>query len=113
MGTWSFSVAGAIVYAQEGRDMAWYRNHYHCGDCGTDWEDEWSCCCDDECPNCGSSDWSPVQSDDLTEVVEDTGRGFVVMRSPDTAEHEPDYSPVATFPTRELALRYAVDGELT
>ncbi len=49
--------------------MAWYRNHYHCGDCGTDWEDEWSCCCDDECPECGSRHWSPVESEDLTEVV--------------------------------------------
>lgn len=50
--------------------MAWYRNHYHCGDCGTDWDDEWSCCCDDECPNCRSGDWSPVESDDLTFIVE-------------------------------------------
>jgi hypothetical protein len=41
MGTWSSPAAGAIVSALETRDMAWYRNHYHCGDCGTHWDDEW------------------------------------------------------------------------
>lgn len=93
--------------------MAWYLNHYHCGDCGTDWADEWSCGCDDECPNCGSGDWSPVESEDLTEIVEPAGRGFVVLRSPETAEHGPSYVQVAEFPTRELAVKYIVDGELT
>lgn len=93
--------------------MAWYRNHYHCGDCGTDWEDEWSCCCDDECPNCGSSDWSPVESDDLTEIVCDVGDKFVVMRSPQNADDKPRYIPVASFATRALATRFLVDGELT
>lgn len=93
--------------------MAWYRNHYHCGDCGTDWEDEWSCGCDDECPNCESSDWSPVESEDLTEVVCETPDGFVVMRSPESAEDKPRYTPIAQFGTRALALRFLVDGELT
>jgi hypothetical protein len=93
--------------------MAWYRNHYHCGDCGTDWEDEWSYCCDDECPNCGSSDWSPVESEDLTEVVESTDWGFVVMRSPDTAEDKPRYAPIARFASEEPARRFIRDGELT
>jgi hypothetical protein len=93
--------------------MAWYRNHYHCGDCGTDWEDEWSCCCDDECPHCGSCDWSPVESDDLTEVIEPHRDGFVVLRSPSTAGHYPDYVRVATFPTEQMARRFVVDGEFT
>ena len=93
--------------------MAWYRNHYHCGDCGTDWEDEWSCGCDDECPNCGSGDWSPVESEDLTQIVLEVGGDFVVMQSPETAEHQPSYVPVAKFPYRELAVTFIVDGELT
>jgi hypothetical protein len=93
--------------------MAWYRNHYHCGDCGTDWEDEWSCCCDDECPHCGSGDWSPVDSESLTEVVEETDRGFVVMRSSCNADHKPRYAPVAQFATDVLAMRFITDGELT
>jgi len=93
--------------------MAWYRNHYHCGDCGMDWEDEWSSCCDDECPNCGSSDWSPSRSDDLTEVIFETRQGFFVMRSPDSADDKPRYVPVAKFATEGLAQRFVRDGELT
>lgn len=30
-----------------------YINHYRCEYCGTEWEDQWSCACDDECPGCG------------------------------------------------------------
>ena len=92
--------------------MAWFRNHYHCGDCGTDWHDEWSCCCDDQCPNCGSKNWSPVESDDLTEVIETSGDSFVLLRSPPTAEHHPDYVAVAKFASEAMAMRYMVDGEL-
>jgi hypothetical protein len=91
--------------------MAWYRNHYHCGDCGTDWEDEWSCCCDDECPHCGSRNWSPVESDDLTEVIRTDGHEFFVYVSPPTAEHRPNYKPIARFPTEQAAARYLLDGE--
>jgi len=42
-----------------------YRNHYKCGDCGSTWTSDWSCMCDDDCPNCGSRHWTPVRSDDL------------------------------------------------
>jgi hypothetical protein len=75
--------------------MAWFRNHYHCGDCGTDWEDEWSCCCDDECPNCGSGDWSPVECDDLTFLIEPEQGTFAVYVSPISAGHYPDYELAA------------------
>ena len=92
--------------------MAWYRNHYHCGDCGTDWDDEWSCCCDDECPNCGSSDWSPAKSDDLTEVIEASGNIFVLLQSPATAGRDPNYQAIAHFSSKEAAERYVADGEL-
>lgn len=92
--------------------MAWYRNHYHCGECGTDWEDEWSCCCDDECPSCGSRNWSPVDSDDLTEIVEPISGTFALLRSPERAEHSPDYEIVALFSSQEVAERYAANGEL-
>lgn len=83
--------------------MAWFLNHYHCGDCGADWKDEWSCCCDDECPNCGSSDWSPVKSEDLTFIVERGEDGFVVFESPFGAEDKPRYARVAVAPTAEAA----------
>jgi hypothetical protein len=93
--------------------MAWYRNHYHCGDCGCDWQDEWSCCCDDECPNCGSRNWSPVESEDLTEVIFKTDKGYGVFRSPESADDKPRYVEIANFSSHALANRFMVDGELT
>jgi len=93
--------------------MAWHLNYYHCDRCGTDWTDDWSCCCDDDCPHCGSRHWSPYKSDDLTEVIEQDGGEFVVLLSPISAEHHPDYEPVARFKSLELAKRFVSDGELT
>jgi hypothetical protein len=42
-----------------------FRNFYRCPECGTEWEDEWDCCCDDECPSCGLKDISPYRSEDI------------------------------------------------
>lgn len=83
--------------------MAWYCNHYHCDDCGTDWEDEWSCCCDDECPSCGSRHWSPHKSDDLTFLLEADTRGIAIYESPISAEHGPNYTLVAIAPSKRDA----------
>lgn len=44
-----------------------WRNRYRCDECNEEWADTWSCQCDDECPSCGN-DFSPYQSDDLTET---------------------------------------------
>ena len=30
-------------------------NRYTCPECGASWEDEWTCACDDDCPNCGTT----------------------------------------------------------
>ena len=44
-----------------------FRNFYRCGDCGHEWRDEWSCMCDDDCPECGSRHWTPYKSEDIEE----------------------------------------------
>jgi hypothetical protein len=46
---------------------------------------------------------TPFRSDDLTELVAQQGAEFVVLRSSDTAEHDPDYRELGRFPTREKA----------
>ena len=51
----------ANPYDEEG----WFRNYYRCERCGHEWEDEWSCMCDDDCPECGARHMSPYKSDDL------------------------------------------------
>jgi hypothetical protein len=59
--------------------------------------------CDDECPHCGARDMTPYESEDLTELIEQDGEEFVAMRSPESAEHDPDYREVGRFPSRETA----------
>ena len=71
--------------------MAWFLNYYNCDRCDREWTDEWSCMCDDDCPHCGARHMCPTKSEDLTELIEREGEEFVVLRSPDTAEHDPDY----------------------
>jgi hypothetical protein len=34
--------------------MAWFNKYYRCP-CGTEWQDEWDCLCDDRCPTCDTS----------------------------------------------------------
>lgn len=43
-------------------------NHYHCDDCGVSWSDEWSCACDDECPECGKA-YTPEESEELSDCA--------------------------------------------
>ncbi len=46
---------------------------------------------------------SPFGSESLTELIERDGNEFVAIRSPASAEHDPDYREVGRFPTREKA----------
>lgn len=46
----------------------WLQVDYHCQHCEHDWQEEWSCACDSECPNCGAgdigaSDWEELPSE--------------------------------------------------
>ncbi len=41
-----------------------YLNRYRCDDCAEEWEDQWSCGCNDECPTCGH-EIEPYESLDL------------------------------------------------
>jgi hypothetical protein len=86
--------------------MAWCLKYYECSGCGTKWTDEWSCACNDRCPNC-DTETEPYDDKDLTYVVEPSPAGtFAVMFSPDGAEDSPDYEPIGVFSTRERALAF-------
>jgi hypothetical protein len=72
--------------------MAWFLNHYRHKCCHVAWLDEWSCCCNDECPRCGA-EIEPYKSDDLSVVIEQVESGeWRVSVSPDDADDHPDYS---------------------
>lgn len=86
--------------------MAWFCNHYICERCGSTWTDEWSCTCDDDCPECGARHMSPFESDDLTEVIEESGAEFIVLQSPEAAEHDPDYCELGRFQTHPEAVAF-------
>src|SRR6266851_5193374 len=91
--------------------MAWFLNFYRCARCKRIWTDQWSCMCDDDCPHCGARHMSPYQSEELTTLIEEEGREFVVFWSPETAEHDPDYRELGRFPSREKALEFlSADG---
>ena len=59
--------------------MAWFLNLYKCERCRRRWADEWSCMCDDTCPRCGARDMSPYESEELTTLIEEDGKEFVVL----------------------------------
>ena len=93
--------------------MAWFRYHYHCSDCGEEWDDEWSCSCDDDCPECRSRHWSPVSSDDLTWLIKPKDGVFLVLESPVEAAHKPGYIERAVAFSRETALEYVSARKVT
>jgi hypothetical protein len=52
---------------------------------------------------------TPYESDDLTEVVSEEGGEFVVLRSPETAEHYADYRESGRFASRTQAEAFLAD----
>jgi hypothetical protein len=51
---------------------------------------------------------SPTRSEEL---IEQEGGEFVVLRSPDTAEHDPDYRELGRFSTRAKAEEFLASFE--
>jgi predicted nucleic acid-binding Zn-ribbon protein len=91
--------------------MAWFLNHYRCARCARQWTDQWSCLCDDDCPHCGARQMPPHASEELTTLIEQDGRDFVVRWSPETAADDPDYRELGRFASREQALAFlGADG---
>jgi len=43
------------------QDEPLFLNRYRCPMCDHEWDDTWSCACDDECPECGAQDISPYE----------------------------------------------------
>ena len=50
-------------------------NHYSCEDCGIDWEDAWSCACNDRCPDC-DSEIEPYEVEE--KEVEDSEYDYII-----------------------------------
>ena len=50
-----------------------------------------------------------LTSDDLTDVIVEEGDKFVVLRSPETAEHDADYRELGRFATLTEAEAFLAD----
>jgi len=50
--------------SKEAQERKWYMNHYRCSECGTEWDDEWDCMCDDRCPRC-NAEIEPYASEEV------------------------------------------------
>ena len=92
--------------------MAWFLKRYVCEECGAAWSDEWSCPCNDRCPDC-RVETETDDYDDLSIVVQQTRdlAGWVVLVSPNSAEDKPNYVETL-FETREEA-NYFAEAEET
>ncbi len=44
----------------------WFLNVYYCEECDKEWEDEWSCMCNDRCPSC-DTEVEPSYSKEISE----------------------------------------------
>ena len=44
-----------------------YRNYYKCPYDHTQWQDEWTCMCNDRCPEC-NAEIEPYESEEIMEI---------------------------------------------
>jgi len=63
------SIKVGLFYLDEddGEDDTPLRIFYECPECDHEWEEEWTSACDSECPECGTTNISPVRYEDLTD----------------------------------------------
>jgi hypothetical protein len=62
-------------------DLQWFRNRYECVRCAVKWEDEWSCMCDDRCPDC-DLEMMPYESENLTHPLSEEDLQYAERRLP-------------------------------
>jgi hypothetical protein len=55
---------------------------------------------------------SPFDSENLTEIIEQDGNEYVAIRSPVTAEHDPDYREIGRFPSFEKAEEFLASVDI-
>ena len=92
--------------------MAWYIVGYCCPDCGSAWEDEWSCACDDSCPGCGCRDISPARVQDVGRLAEWRRDGsLVILLSRHIAGESPEYVEIPAAIIQRLAKTYDPAGQ--
>ena len=62
-------------------NVPWYLNRYRCEVCAHQWGDEWSCMCDDRCPECDIA-MTPYESLDLSRPLSEFDFEYAARRLP-------------------------------
>ena len=68
------------------------------------------CMCDEDCRVCGARHMLPYDADELTEIISEEDGEFIVLWSPETAEHDADYRELGRFSTRAEAEAFLATG---
>lgn len=87
----------------EGNPCVW-RNSYSCQSCTSeqiDWQDDWSCECDDDCPACGKSQ-SPTHSDWLPDAAPGAHWYFTWRSLPEAGSQQAAATPIAADQPRPM-----------
>lgn len=50
--------------------MARFLNSYTCPECDYEWQDEWDCGVDDDCPACGKRHITPTESEQIDDDLD-------------------------------------------
>jgi len=56
---------------------------------------------------------SPFDSENLTELIEQDGSEYAALRSPNSAEHDPDYRELGRFPSLEKAEEFLASTDFS
>lgn len=98
----------------DGNPCVW-RNYYTCRSCTSeqiDWSDDWSCQCDDDCPNCHTTH----EADDFEWIATTTGKpedGLLGCEAYHLWESLPEAGAAPEFGAATLAEHIADQDEIT
>jgi hypothetical protein len=82
---------GALLEPSLAAQVEIFKNAYEHKECGTSWNDTWSCGCDDECPKCGTS-ISPETSNPVR-ILDQDSRGVWDLITMPVLKPEPKPTP--------------------
>src|SRR5579875_611291 len=71
--------------------VGWFEMEHVCPRCGCEWEDAWTCSCNDRCPDC-DLECKPVSSKDFSRPLEEQDFVYAAKRIASFG-HPPGFRP--------------------
>ncbi len=82
----------SLVSTQEQILVGWFEMEYVCPRCSCEWADEWTCPCNDRCPDCNLES-GPVSYEDLSQPLRQEDYEYAAHRIASLG-YPPDFVPV-------------------